>query len=348
MKKIILEGLNVKHYTHTDLDGIFPAILMKRIIDNNPRAFKKGSQRYFYIQPNELYNEIEKTIVEIKEGECDLVIITDLTFNLKEYSLIHNFALDDHFLVFDHHISDLFPKYTSEFKTDNITIQTHETIASNITRQTCGTKIFYDYLIKCGYIDEEDSVSNSIATLVELVRLRDTYEFTLPMNINNPLVVNAPRLNTLFYLLGEELFIEYLINFNSEDYSSVFKGNLKYPYIATLLNNAEKAESIYIQKRAKAATIKKITVDSTEYTIAIAFAENSQSEVGKVLYDNGADIAVMVGANACSLRTKKGSGIDLSKIAKKLGGGGHVESAGFPINDEIISSILNTIKYGIE
>jgi len=347
MKKVILEGLNIKHYSHTDLDGVFPIILTKKILSLNPKAFLKGTQKYFNIEPNELYNEIEKSIVEIKNGECDLVIITDLTFNQKEYSLIHNFGLDDHFLIFDHHVSDLFPKYTSEFLTDNITIKTHDIDQDGNKFQLCGTRLYYDYLIRCGYIDPSDLHLASFEQFVELVRLYDTYEFNEKMNANNPMAKEAPRLNSLYHLLGIDLFTQYLTDFGLGDYSSVFIGTMKYPYIEALLANAENEEKKYIDKRVKAAEIRDMVIDYTTYSIAVTFAEKNQSEIGRILYENGADIAVMIGANAFSLRTKKGSGINLCKIAKSMYGGGHVESAGFPMTNKIVSSIFDTIKEGM-
>lgn len=347
MKKIILEGLHIKHYSHTDLDGVFPEILTRKIFEFNPRVFQKGSQKYFHIEPNELYGEIEKSISEIKKGECDLVIITDLAFNKKEFSLIQNFGLEDHFLVFDHHISDLFPKYQLAFLNDNITIQVNGFDPYCNKQQICGTSIYYQYLIKCGYINPNELFYESLDSLIELVRLYDTYEFNLPINNDNPMAKEAVKLNTLFHVLGIDLFSQYLIDFKLENYTSVFKGTLKYPYIETLLKNAELEEAKYIEKRVKSAEIKNITVEKHEYNIAVVFAEKCQSEIGKVLYDNGADIAVMVGANHFSLRTKKGSGIDLNKIAKTMGGGGHSESAGFPISKPVTSAIFDTIKQSL-
>lgn len=81
-------------------------------------------------------------------------------------------------------------------------------------------------------------------------------------------------------------------------------------------------------------------------SILTCFTSIYQSEIGKFFYDkfNDIDVILMIDMNnhSISMRTNK-KDIDLSKIAKRLNGGGHPKAAGFPFDPSIVINEENII-----
>ena len=86
------------------------------------------------------------------------------------------------------------------------------------------------------------------------------------------------------------------------------------------------------------------------YNVGISISESFRSELGNRLsnkYKNELDFILIVDFHRMSYSMRTVNDIDLGKIAKTLGGGGHEKAAGFPMNNENNELIFNIIRNNI-
>lgn len=87
------------------------------------------------------------------------------------------------------------------------------------------------------------------------------------------------------------------------------------------------------------------------YTTAVTYADRYVSELGNAICENNNDIDICMIVclsrgqyGSIELRTTKDD-VDLSAIAKKMGGGGHKKAAGFPLTEECNANNEGNSKY---
>ena len=146
--------------------------------------------------------------------------------------------------------------------------------------------------------------------------------------------LKSKQLNDLLYIYQRDLFIKKI-------YSKLI---LKKPIFDAetklLLDIRQNEIDEYINKKSK------ILIETVigEYNVGVIFADNFISELGNKLCEMNPelDFIAIVGQKAISYRTVKDN-IDLSKFAKKYGGGGHTKASGSPVDKDTIISFINNI-----
>ena len=181
--------MKVLIFTHkNDIDGMGNAILANLAYDEVNfelcGTFNLTENILKYYDNGSIYN-------------YDKVFVTDLCI---EEPLLSRIANDEHlrdkFLDIDHHKT-----YANEFYTKHNFIKV---VLSNKHGLTCGTSLFYEYLITEGLIDKNNL---AIQEFVELTRQHDTYEWK---NIYHN--EKSRELSILFDAVGCYGYIDMMIN----------------------------------------------------------------------------------------------------------------------------------------
>jgi oligoribonuclease NrnB/cAMP/cGMP phosphodiesterase (DHH superfamily) len=191
-----------------------------------------------------------------------------------------------------------------------------------IDTEMCGARLFYEFhRPACPVMDD-------YAELVWHANDYDLWRHESP---------HSAVLNRLLHVLGHEKFIERFL----QNPTVKLTGQEQY-----LMDIEAGREQRYIDEAVKTAVV----YNSLTPSCAIVFAEQYISQVGhKLLETYPVDVAVIVNVqkNTVSLRSRD-KGVDVSEIAKALGGGGHPTAAGFMLprnkfRDDIAAMLLRGI-----
>jgi oligoribonuclease NrnB/cAMP/cGMP phosphodiesterase (DHH superfamily) len=292
-------------FSHTDLDGVGPIVIAKKYFD----------ETVDYKMCN--YDRIDETVQEfITSGsymKYDRVIITDISVNKETAGLIDH-VTKNNWLLFDHHPTALWlhDAYSwanvREYEEDGVT-------------KTCGTKMFYDSLVR------HNEIIGGASAFVYLVQQYDTWAWK---ETNNQ---QAKRLNDLYYLIGPSKFIA--------RFSNEISTTLTYEEETILDIENEKIEK-YIKKKADEVLAHNIG----KYSAGVVFADRYISELGNKLaeaYPQFDFIAMVdMSSKKVSYRTVRDD-INVSEIAQYYGGGGHPKASGSQFNHRLITRFLDNI-----
>lgn len=240
------------------------------------------------------------------------IYITDLCPDEEIISLIDKSPYRDKFLIFDHHITR---KYAEKY----------DFVTMNYT--ACGTSLFYEYLKK-NYTWNEN-----VDVYVDHVKDLDLWLWEKKEN------TVAKALGDLFTIYGKEKYIEKMITKLSQN--SVFKLDC---WEEEILELEQDRILRYIEKKEE----KMITFVYENYHVGCIFAEQYKSEIGSILSEKYPilDFIVIINASGgISFRTKKDN-IDVSLVAKNLGGGGHKKASGIAFPDELKEYMITDIFKG--
>jgi oligoribonuclease NrnB/cAMP/cGMP phosphodiesterase (DHH superfamily) len=320
--------MKIKLFTHTDLDGLGCAIIGQLV-------FRKNNIDITYCNYNDVNEKVEDFFFsENNYSKYDKVFITDISINDDLADRINKSLYTEPVQLLDHH-----PTALELNKYDWCTVQIEDDI-----EKVSGTSLFYKYLIDNSYIDEDEDIFQ----FVEKVKRYDTWLWTTKYND-----AEAKQLNDLLYIYGRDRFIskfvsklyDYLDCCMWSDDESLFNDtdNL-------LLELEQNKIDNYIESKSKEMMQSVLNVHHKFYKVGIVFAEQYISQLGNELAKNNTNldfIVIITNLKTISYRGIKDN-IDLGKdIASIYGGGGHSQSAGSPINDEVKDKILSLI-FGIE
>ena len=280
-------------FTHTDLDGIGCSVLAMI-------AFGRGNVDVDYCN----YDDIDQKVIEyFNSNKLDECHITDIRVS---QDLAHKIAQSNkNFRLIDHHKSalDLNEHIWCE-------VQTHRNTDG---LETSGTELYYEYLSEMGHIVK----SSSLDAFVDIVTNYDTWRWN---SLGEDGLI-CKQINSLLYIFGRDMFINWCYETILDD---------SFPRI---LDTEKLILSLEQQK------IDKYIEDKDKYLMTgyidsrpcgFIYAESYISELGNKLCLKHPELDLIVIINMdgyVSYRTVKDN-IDLSQIAKKFGGGGHIKAAG--------------------
>lgn len=298
----------IKLITHNDLDGIGCIILAK--------LFFKDNVDYTICKSLKDVNEI---LNNISINQYEKIFITDISCNEKYFN-------NDKIYLFDHHQT---AEYLNQYKNCIVQVMLNN-------RKTCGTELFYQYLLNKGL--------ESRNYFVELIRLYDTWEW---INYNNKLPY---YFNNLMYIIGVNNFINlYIEKLQKQDLNEL---NIFSDKERILLEYQETQIQNYINNKKQNIKIFELNIDNIKRKVGICFAEQHQSILGNTLCkEENIDIMIMLNLNqlTVSFRTELDN-IDVSILAKKINelGGGHKKAAGCLLDDNfnnyIYQFLINKIQ----
>lgn len=294
----------IKLFTHTDLDGVGCAVLAKLAWGNNVDID--------FCSTGNIDEKVQEFITMYKDDDYEQVFITDLSIN-DEIALTINVSkiLRDKFVIIDHHKTAL---WLNDYKFAEVVVENSQT-----GEKESGTSLFYRHLI----FDINDlQITPTIDNFVNMVRRYDTWEWTDGKNDNV-----EKDLNTIFNYYGIVEFLEKMV--------TRLQCPTTYPNIITMdeqivLKVKYKDEKDYIDDVESRMEISIIG----HHTVGIVYASRYLSIVGNTICKRhpNIDYIIMIDMESgkYSLRAVKDD-VDVSEVAKRLGGGGHKAAAGAPI-----------------
>lgn len=312
--------MNIKLFTHTDLDGVGCAILAYL-------AFGKENVAVEYCNYDDIDLRVSQFFIKSNPGEYDKVFITDISINENLAVAIDRYAKSGLWQLFDHHQTAL---ELNRYYWCNVLVEAPD--GSGL--KTCGTELFGVYLLSEGLFDCYGKTTiNNILQFIGIVRDYDTWRWTTTGRYG----MNSKHVNDLLDIYGREQFIDVMcIRIR------VYTG---FPSITPdefLLLEQRKAEidRYVIQKNEQLIPAKDIHGHSYGYV----FAERFFSELGNRLCQMNPGLEYIVMIDICngkvSYRTTRDDLNLGTEIAHSYGGGGHAKAAGSTFDREYISDLV--------
>lgn len=310
---------------HNDLDG-----------EESVKLTAKYLKKLYDLPILGLFNvgnhEVDKTILEVLStlNKETLLVITDVSPSMEVALVIEEkFAEGHSILLFDHHKTAL---DLNRYEWATVSISDTKGVLE------CGTSLYFKFLLEHlpPRNEEEACYVNLLAQLVELVRAYDTWDW---FNVE-PQNLMAKHINTLYWNRGAKDYGEWIDN-RINDILKAGEDTLTLDTLSEYIISSEETRlERYANKKNKSMQIRSFE----NYVFGIITVEEFHSEIGNILALNNPelDFIVMIDMDAksstnifekVSLRTIKD--IDVSEIAKRFGGGGHSNAAGFMLNHEI-------------
>lgn len=298
--------------THTDLDGFGGAIVAEHVFGTMP-----GSVLVKHLENKDVDSTILKMLKSGELASYDHVFMTDLNFS-EEVAEEIDMALDSRilkdFVLLDHHKHAL---HLNNYPWAIVKVEHQPGILAS------GTSLFYDFL----KTDWQLEPTPNLEYFVEMVRRYDTWEW---FNLYKD--EEAKLVNDLFGVYGGPYFSQHVLNYLDS----------KGPHVKLLDSNARHILAIerhrierYYEERVRGKAFSKFL----DYTCVVVFADQYHSELGSRLHHDNPekDMVVIINPNdrKISFRTIHDH-LDLSVLAKRLGGGGHSKAAGAPLTELIL------------
>ena len=309
--------MKVLIFTHkNDIDGMGNAILANL-------AFNEVD--YELCGTFDLTSKVESYYENDRIYEYDKVFVTDLCLEDPVLTRIANDEkLNKKILDFDHHRTFTAEKYTKH-PFINVVIEDEHGLC-------CGTYLFYNYLIKEGYIDKNNK---AIEEFVELTRQHDTWEWK---NIYNN--EKSRELSILFDALGPTGYINMMTDKLKDKETKTFE----YSKIEQLLIDNRKAlinekndfysnRIIYKEILGMKAGIVFITYEFRN-ELAEYFRENK--------FDMDFTMMIALDPGVVAYRSVK-EGIAVRPVAEMFGGKGHDKAATNPITEEFMNKFADIL-----
>ena len=292
--------------THgVDIDGFGNVVLAKLAFKNVDSLFTET----FDIDKLTQQKIDDKSIFNY-----DKIYVTDNCFS-KEFAakIDENNELKNKILVFDHH--DSRENEFDEFGWINIITKCEK-------GKSCGTGLFYNYLIEKGFINPKPCIND----FVELTRQYDTWEWKNKYNNEMP-----NTLNTFWQAVGRDKYIEKIISkIKLHSKENFYFTKQEQQIISNYIKNFNLEVNNYV------SNIKKINFCG--YSAGtIEIIDKYKNAIAQQVRDNGNPnnyeflLMPILDRNTVSLRSL--TNVDVSKIATKFGGGGHTAAASFPLSN---------------
>lgn len=317
----------IKAIVHNDLDGVVSYIVL---------AYYFGAENINVSFAD--YSSIDKVVSDSLDNsdEYSKIYLADISVKNEEIiSRIEEFNSHSNCKIklIDHHATAL---DLNKYSWANVSVELNG-------RLTCGAELVLEYCKQSGFKPYKKNTSNAcLATgdsdskkvtldeFVELTRRYDTWEWNTKYNDTV-----AKELNDLLFLIGVTKF--------KTIFTSRIVGSDKFELFdikdRTLLEQRQEEIDEYIKKmktRIYPATIQ-------GFSAGVVFAENFTSELGNKLAEMNPEydfiLIVKMSSGKMSLRTIKDD-VDVSAIAKKFGGGGHVKASGASFDKKFINNFI--------
>lgn len=308
--------MKVLIFTHkSDIDGMGGVILANL-------AFEEVT--YILTETFNLPKEVSKFYENGKIYNYDKIYVTDLWLEEPMLSKVANDKkLKDKFFVFDHHESAL-KENNNQYAFTNITIKNGRGLCS-------GTSLFYEYLLKEGYLEKENK---AIAEFCELTRQYDTWEWTTIYHNEIP-----HELTLLFDILGSNAFIK-LMTEKLKTSTSPFKFNKTEKM---LIANKKRQ----VKEKLKNYQRKMIIKEVCNLNAGIIFIDYEyRNDIAEYLRKakTNIDFVILIAMDygTISYRSIKDN-VNVRLIAESYGGKGHDKSASSPITANQKEKIMHIL-----
>lgn len=307
--------MKVLLFTHSqDIDGMGCAVLARKAF----RDYTLVPTKTFDITAN-----IKKYIDNKSIYEYDKVFVTDLCIKEPLLSVIDdNEELKEKILVLDHHKTEI-EEGNNKYSFVNIIVEENGIKVS-------GTKLFYEYLIKNGYLNKNSVLDE----LVEWTRQYDVWDWKKNNNYD------ARKLHILFETLGYEKYLE-LINYKVDNLDAIIYND----YEMSVINRFEKDLEDSINNYLKDMKTVVLEIENNKYKVGyIKCPYKYRNDVNEIIIKKDEidiDVVGMIMTDIDTVSYRQIKDIDISVIAKYFGGKGHRNAASNPQDNKKFKDILD-------
>lgn len=272
------------------------------------------------------------------------IILSKLVFEEIDYILSENKDVNDNvknnldkydfIYVVDLNISEELADFIEANYKEKIMILDHHLSCNNMNKYSfievnaegkeSGTSLYYKYLLN----NYNNNLLNRESTkmLVEHVRTMDIYDFSKTSK------EEAEKLEMIFKIYGKDRFIDKFYNVIINDLELYSKEDL----------NLVELEKERIKRYIEEKEFIEISLDNKR--VGVVFAERYISELGNYLINKYDYLDYIVLINIDKKISYRGNGkVDLSVIAKKFGGGGHINAAGNCLSSGLKEKVIKEI-----
>lgn len=337
----IVDVNKVALFSHDDLDGIMPSLLLEFVYEN-----------LLVVNKNCTVAKIDEEIMTFLEREDSheyAIFVTDIRIAPETAAKLQERFLSGQKVVYiDHHYSNLM---MNQYPWATV-------VVNKTSPLTSATSLLYDYLLESLRRMRDDQFSQSYASvefpenrtnivtnligmdsnkfiedIVEVSRKYDTWEWH-DENPENRFILSHD-LNMLYYVIGFDDFKKFF-------FSTAYKGNA-FEAIPEDYIDFIKVEYARIQRfvEDKAPTIR--WMEDEGYKLAVLYADTYVPYLAEYVTDKypDTDIVMMIDPSVgkVSLRARK-KGVQALPLALKYGGGGHPQSCGFGLTAETFSKFV--------
>lgn len=309
--------MKIKLFTHTDLDGVGCAILLKKIY-SKPRI----DLDIEYCGYDNIDVRVESILNDNSYKDYSFIFITDISVSKSIAEKIDARKTESNFALIDHHATAL---YLNKYTWASVKEREFDGVL------TCGTELLFNLL--CKPLCAPDEI-NTIRDFVDMVRDYDTWRWK-NLYDGSSYGSNCKKLNDLFYIYGRDNFIEWVLKrFEPGFACGEFPAFSSFDDFA--LNNLQKEIDRYIDQKDREIFELIDSVATSTNIISrpygVVFADRYISELGSELSKRHPDLhyimIINIGAGVVSYRTTRDN-IHLGHdIAHSFGGGGHAQAAG--------------------
>lgn len=262
-------------------------------------------ENVFFSSPN--HRDTDELVSDLMERWSGPIVIADASISL---ALAEKVFRNDVFLL-DHHKSAIPLKKFSWCEID-------------VDNTRAGGKMLYDWL-------KVNASSSWFMEYKQLVDLADDHDRWIKQ------YKESDTLSLFHEVLGQELFIERFLKNPDPTLNSMEK------YAVDL--EIRKRDQ-YIQRKKNEVEVVRKRIDGRDVNIAFVAAGTHQSLLGNMVCEDpaiNAEVCVLVGSSV-SMRANRASQVDLSRVAKINGGGGHAKAAGCSLDKLLGKSLLEYVK----
>ena len=304
----------VKVFSDNDLDGHGCVLVLQHYYKDVDTT---------YTNPNAINAKINKFIDSGQYKEYDYIFITDVSVNKKLANRIND--LNINVVLLDHHETAI---KLNKFDWCHVVIDNGEDLE-------CGTSLVYNYLIN----EKQFEPNKNLETFVRTIQLYDTWMWKDKYNVEYPY-----DLSLLFNIYGgkefNDIYLERLSN-NFELFTQFEK---------QLIEIEKKRINRYVNSKLSQINKIELKLKGKNYLVGLCFSDKYNDILGHEICNNNSnlDFSMMVSnMNSISFRTDK-SNIDLAKISKIFGGGGHASAAGCQIKKISKNKIIEYLLFDKE
>jgi len=314
--------MKVKLFTDSDLDGISCGIVAK-VVYNKDVDIE-------YAHPGDINEKVQRFITNKEYLAYDHVYITDLSVSVEVAELIESevtitpnkvHRLCNMVTLRDHHKT---AEYLNNYDWAGVLVEVNGEL-------TCGTSLFLNCLNRMWELSEMNKdMYDRLRSYCEIVRKYDTWLWQTKYNDVTP-----KQFNDLLYIIGRDEFVSKIeIQIKNEVAVKLNKFDLK------LLEYRQRDIDKYIETKNKYIIKREIM----GYNVGIVFSEMYTSELGNTLCKLNPDIDFVAMINPSYAVSYRGTGkVDVSVVAKQMGGGGHFSAGGNPINGNVKDKIIDLV-----
>ena len=303
-------------FTHgADIDGMGSAVLSKLAFEDIDIIYARNV--------SDLDTKFKEEYESGRLFNYDVIYITDLSLKMDIANIVFNDErISSKLFIFDHHETAL-ASGLNDFANCSVIVEKDGI-------KSCGTEIFYWYLLDNGYI----SKTVALDEFVEKVRREDNWEWE---KYNDP---SAHDLAILFNAIGINRFVEAISDLLKIEKDSFILSDV----LVSEISN--KKEKIRLAVESSKRFVRKEIIDGIK-TLIVFINYEYRNDVGDYFKKNNEDdfdVVAMIALDNDQISIRSLKPNNYARIlAEKYDGGGHDTAAAIPLDYNNKSKIVDTL-----